>query len=170
MPLNKKCQVIKHGELVIMIIRAFETHAGIVKRIAQNTIESVYPKYYPCGAVDFFKNHHNDSNIEEDIKAGFVYVLQIEDEYVGTVTIKKNEICRLFVLPDYQHKGYGRKLLDFAEEIVKKEYASIVVAASLPAKKIYKLRGYKEVEYHQITTKNGDILCYDVMEKEIEVS
>jgi len=35
--------------------------------------------------------------------------------------------------------------------------------ASFPAKRIYKLRGYKEIEYNRIETENGDYLCYDVM-------
>ena len=34
-----------------------------------------------------------------------------KEEAIGTVTIKENEICRLFVLPKYQHKGFGRQLL-----------------------------------------------------------
>ena len=36
--------------------------------------------------------------------------------------------------------------------------------ASLPAKPIYKKRGYRETEYHTVQTENGDFLCYDVME------
>ena len=36
----------------------------------------------------------------------------------------------------------------------------------MSAKKIYKMRGYKETEYNQIITESGDVLCYDVMKKE----
>ncbi len=35
--------------------------------------------------------------------------------------------------------------------------------ASLPAKRIYRKRGYKETEYNTVKTDNGDYLCYDVM-------
>ena len=38
--------------------------------------------------------------------------------------------------------------------------------ASFPAKRIYKLRGYKEIGYNMIETENGDYLCYDVMRLE----
>ena len=40
------------------------------------------------------------------------------------------------------------------------------IDASFPAKRIYKLRGYKEIEYNMIETENGDYLCYDVMRLE----
>ena len=39
------------------------------------------------------------------------------------------------------------------------------IISSLSAKSIYLKRGYKEVEYHTISTKNDDYLCYDVMKK-----
>lgn len=148
------------------IVKATEQDFNEVRRITQITISEVYPKYYPSGAVEFFKNHHNDNNILDDIKDGIVYVLQDGDCYVGTVTIKNNDINRLFVLPEHQHKGYGRSLLDFAEAEILKKYDEILLDASLPAKAIYLKRGYLEFEYHQIETLNGDYLCYDLMKKQ----
>ena len=137
----------------------------IVKKITQTTIKSVYPKYYPEGAVRFFSNHHSDDRIMDDIFAGKVYLLEVEEVPVGTVTISDNEINRLFVLPEYQHNGYGRQLMDFAEQMVYKVSDRIVLDASLPAKKIYLSRGYVATEYNMIETDNGEFLCFDVMEK-----
>ncbi len=138
-----------------------------VKRITQTTIKAVYPKYYPSGAVQFFCDHHSDEKILEDIKANRVYLIENEENEVGTVTICGNEINRLFVLTKYQHMGYGRALMDFAEKMISKETDTVVLDASLPAKKIYLLRGYKETAYNIIKTDNGDYLCFDVMERHI---
>jgi GNAT superfamily N-acetyltransferase len=44
---------------------------------------------------------------------------------------------RLFVLPDYQHKGYGKALLDFAEKKILELYECVQIDASFPAKRIY---------------------------------
>jgi len=148
-----------------MIIQALEKQLDIVKSITQQTISEIYPSYYAEGAVDFFKLHHSDANILEDIKKGIVYLLEDGGEYVGTVTIKDNEICRLFVLPQKQHSGYGQALLDFSEQKICEKYTKIMLDASLPAKRIYLKRGYRDSEYNQILTDSGDILCYDVMEK-----
>lgn len=138
-----------------------------VKLITQNTIKTVYPKYYPSGAVQFFSDHHSDERILEDIKASKVYLIEDEGNEVGTVTICGNEINRLFVLAKYQHKGYGRALMDFAEQMISKENDTIILDASLPAKKIYLLRGYVATAYNMIKTDNGDYLCFDVMERHI---
>ena len=88
--------------------------------IVQTTIDEIYPKYYPVGAVAFFKELHSDKNIVSDIANGCVYYLSDNDSTVGTVTIKGNHILRLFVLREFQHKGYGQIILDFAEEKIQK--------------------------------------------------
>lgn len=140
--------------------------AYIIHTITQETISAIYPRYYPKGAVDFFLQHHNPMAIEKDIKNGCVFLAVNEEEKaVGTVTIRENEILRLFVLPEYQGMGYGKMLLDFAEGKVALQFHTVIVDASLPAKSLYLKRGYRETEYHRINTENGDYLCYDVMEK-----
>lgn len=149
------------------ITQAFLSDMATVRIITSQTISSVYPKYYPKGAVEFFLSHHNEHNIISDIKKGIVYILHNDNKAVGTVTIRENEICRLFVLPEYQGKGFGGRLLDFAEKKVAENYNKIIIDASLPAKPIYLKRGYIFTEYHTIKTENGDFLCYDVMEKAI---
>lgn len=145
------------------IIRATAEDIISVRRITQMTISAVYPKYYPIGAVEFFMRHHSDAHIARDIADKKVYLLQVEGENIGTVTICGNEISRLFVLPAFQHKGYGTFLMNFAENQVMQDHRMIILDASLPAKKLYHKRGYKEVAYHMIETENGDFLCYDTM-------
>lgn len=149
------------------IVQAHESQLNIVKAIAQQTISEIYPKYYAEGAVDYFKSLHGDANISANIEAGIVYLLEDGGEFVGTVTINGDEISRLFVLPQKQHRGYGRALLDFSERKIFEHYPKVQLSASFPAKNVYLKRGYHEIEYNQILTENGDVLCYDVMEKVI---
>lgn len=148
------------------IIHANEEHLETVKAITISTISRIYPHYYPKGAVDFFLAHHNEEIIFQDIQSGFVY-LNVDQwqNAVGTVTLRTNEICRLFVLPQYQGRGLGRELLDFAEDRISEQNRTAVLDASLPAKSIYVKRGYIEVEARSIRTASGDYLCYDVMRK-----
>ena len=145
------------------IIQAAADDFETIKQITQTTIRAIYPRYYPAGAVDFFCRHHSDKNISTDIASGKVYLLCDDETIVGTVTISENGINRLFVLPQYQHRGYGRALLDFAEQKILTQYDTVRIDASFPAKQIYRKRGYRETEYHTIRTENGDCLCYDVM-------
>ena len=148
------------------IKQAYKEDLQVVKYITIETINQIYPHYYPKGAVEFFVEHHNDTNIINDIEAGKVFLcVNEEGQPVGTVSIKGNDICRLFVLPEYQGQGYGRMLLDFAENEIIKKYEEIMIDASLPAKRIYLKRGYREKESHIINANYGDFLCYDVMVK-----
>ena len=153
------------GDERMKIEKAQSNKFDIIKQITHKTIAEIYPHYYAKGAVDFFLTHHNNENIVRDIQAGIVYLIFDEEEAIGTVTIKENEICRLFVLPEYQHKGVGRQLLDYAEKMIAENYTEIYLDSSLPAKNTYLKRGYVAVEAHKIVTENGDVLCYDLMKK-----
>jgi len=150
------------------IRQAVLTDLNTVKNISELTISEIYPHYYPKGAVDFFLEHHSEKNILDDIKKNRVFLcLDTSQNAIGTVTVKGNEICRLFVLPDYQGKGFGTEMLDFAERIISEQYSRVVLDASLPAKQIYLKRGYRDVTFNIITAGSSDFLCYDVMEKKI---
>lgn len=147
------------------IRQAAEPDLEIIKKITHETIKTIFPRYYPYGVVDFFVSYHSTESIAEDIGRDRVFVMEAEDVPVGTVTIKDHEICRLFVLPGHQRKGYGKALMEYAEEQVFKKTRKIRLDASLPAKEMYMKLGYKAVESHTYLTENGDYLCYDVMEK-----
>jgi len=141
---------------------------NFVNNITSITIKAIYPHYYPKGAVDFFLSHHSPENIKNDINSGNVYLLSSENNTIGTITVKGNHINRLFILPDFQKKGGGRILMDFAEKLISKHYKEILTDASLPAKGMYLKRGYTEAGYNKILTENSDYLCYDEMKKIIE--
>lgn len=153
----------------MLIRKASLQDTETVYEIVQTTIHAVYPHYYPAGAVDFFAQHHSTEAIRADISAGNVFLCVTDaDEAVGTVTVKANEILRLFVLPEHQGTGYGGALLSFAERLVAETYEISVLDVSLAAKAIYKKRGYTETNYIVLQTGNGDFLCYDIMEKTLQ--
>ncbi len=147
------------------IVKATPADFETVATITRSTITAVYPHYYPQGAVDFFLHHHSDEAIQRDLEAGCVYLLLAEEKPVGTVTLNGKELNRLFVLPEHQGKGYGKQLLDFAENTLLAAFGEVTLSASLPAKAIYRKRGYREIGFYCIETENGDVLCYDEMVK-----
>ena len=138
---------------------------SIVREIVQKTIVTIYPAYYPAGAVEFFRRHHSDEAIRADLEAGRVYLLWDEAGPAGTVTVHGDEMGRQFVLPDRQGRGLGRRLMDFAEARIAEGHDEIRLDASLPAKAIYLRRGYVSAEYHVLPVEGGQYLCYDVMRK-----
>lgn len=139
----------------------------IVKNIVCETIKNIYPNYYPKEVVEFFINHHNTENIKRDILNKNVWILKDKNEFVGTGTVNGNNILRLFVLPKYQQKEYGTLIMDFLEKKISLEYEKAILDSSLPAFDMYIKRGYISVANNKICTKNGRILCYQVMEKKL---
>ncbi len=140
-------------------------NASAVAVIVKKTIEAVYPRYYPAGAVKFFLDLHAENRIKEALSKEEIYLATHQGVIVGTGSIRRNEICRLFVLPKYQNKGYGSQLMDLLEEKIFQKYETIHVDASFPAEGMYLKRGYSFSSYERIETENGDFLCYHIMEK-----
>ncbi|WP_071146037.1 GNAT family N-acetyltransferase [Bacteroides ihuae] len=148
-----------------MIRRATIEDLEDVQEIVRKTINEIYPNYYPQEVVDFFLNHHKQENIMKDIHSGNVYILMEDGSCIGTGTANEENISRVFVLPNYQGKGYGSKIMDFLEKIISDKYDIINLDSSLPAFKIYLKRGYKPIDYLEQPVENGRVLCYQVMTK-----
>lgn len=148
-------------------IKAEEKHADDIFRIVQNTIISVYPKYYPKEVVDAFCEFHSRENIIKDINNGNVRILIKGGVPVGTGGRDENHITRLYVLPEYQGNGYGTFIMDRIEEEIAQEYNAVSLEASLPGIIMYEHRGYTAVRHEIFECENGVMLVYGVMEKRV---
>lgn len=150
----------KLKDVIMTIKKAKLNDFENIKYIVETTINTVYPKYYPSGAVDFFLKHHSDENIKMSIEADEVYLFYDNNTIIGTGTINRNDIDRLFILPEFQGKGYGTKALDYIENEIFNKYEDVVLSASFPAFEMYRKRGYVTFEYNKLLTDNGDYLCF----------
>ena len=104
-----------------------------IYQLVQNTINTVYPVYYPQAVVQFFCEHHSRENIAADIENGLVRVLLSDDCLVGTGSCDKNHILRLFVVSDLQNKGYGSYIMQCLEKEISLNNDTIYLDASLAA-------------------------------------
>lgn len=150
-----------------MYIRATEEHAKAVFHLVQDTINRVYPKYYPREIVHFFCCLHNDDAISEDINRGHVGVLIEDSSIIGTGCFKENHITRVYVAPEFQGKGYGSQILRCLENEIASNYETAVLDASLPAALFYEHRGYKTLRHETCTVGKEAVLVYEIMEKKL---
>lgn len=146
-------------------IRAEEKDTEQILSIVQDTIQRIYPNYYPQEVVEFFCQLHCRERILEDIKSGLVGVLRNDGILVGTGSRKDNHITRVYVTPEYQGKGYGSYIMQCLENEICQQYDTAYLDASLPASHLYETRGYQTVEHKRYAVENGKILVYEVMEK-----
>ena len=138
-----------------------------VYTIVQETIKVVYPKYYLKEIVDMFCEFHSPENITKDIEAKNTYILMENKKIIGTGTKNENHITRVYVLPQYQKKGYGTFIINQLEEIIKEEYDYVDIDASLPACRLYSNLGYQTIDHGIWECKNGVIQVYEIMKKEL---
>jgi len=149
-------------------IKATLSDSKQVKNIVHNTIKAIYPHYYPKGVVKFFLDHHSDENIQKGIETETVLLLDVDGTIVGTGSANENDLGRLYVLPQFQGLGYGTAIMNELENIIGKEYPTIVLASSLPGYDLYLKRGYSPIKFEKIITPNEDVLCFNIMEKLME--
>lgn len=150
-------------------IKASEEKAEEIYRLVQNTVKTIYPKYYPGEVVEFFCELHSKENIMADIAAGNVGILTDDKQLVGTGSYKDNHITRVYVDPVFQKQGYGSYIMQILENEIAVHYDTAYLDASLPACHMYEKRGYVTVRHDRWELDNGVVLVYEIMKKDLSV-
>ena len=87
---------------------------------------------------------------------------------LGTGTLVGEEIKRVFVEPDLQTHGLGRRIMRHLEERAALAGIEMIrLDASLPAKRFYDGLGYTVVEKAFLQVENGQSLDFFKMQKEL---
>lgn len=141
--------------------------AEAVTNIVQRTKAEIYPNYYPKEVVNFFGQIHCYEHVVRDIQKNAVFLLEIDGVPVGTGCYEENHITRVYVLPEFQGKGYGKYILKELEKEIAEKYDYIYLDASLPACRFYEKSGYQTIRHEEWACNNGAVLVYDVMEKKL---
>lgn len=139
--------------------------AQTICNIVMSTKSAIYPHFYTQAVVDFFGRLHSLENIKEDIKEGMVDILCVDGIMIGTGSRTGNHITRVYVLPEYEGKGYGSVIMEHLEDDIFAEYDECVLDASLPATLFYEHRGYITMEHRQHDIGNGEVMIYEIMRK-----
>lgn len=147
-----------------MLRQANEKDIEQIVRLVSQTIESIYPQYYPHNVVQFFLQLHTKVSIQKDVEAKRIWIKQKQEQIISCGTVSKNHITRVFTHPAFQKQVYGTCLLHHLECVIKNNYEPIVLEASLPAVIFYEKLGYHTIRHEQIKWEDA-ILVYDVMEK-----
>lgn len=146
-------------------IRATGNDSEEIFRIVQDTIRTIYPRYYPQEVVDFFCELHCRENILRDIEAGVVGVLRVDGEIAGTGCYRDDHITRVYVKPECQGRGYGSYIMQCLENEIGAKYDTAYLDASLPASHLYEKRGYQTLRHEKWDVANGRVFVYEIMAK-----
>lgn len=149
-------------------IKATTENADSIHKLVQHTIKKIYPAFYQKEIVEFFCSLHSKNNILKDIECENVYILTEHNQIIGTGSYENNHITRVYVNPEFQKQGYGTFIMQMLENEISKHYDFAYLDSSLPAKNMYIKRKYITIKKEKYKVKNGIVLFYDVMKKELK--
>lgn len=166
-----------------MKIRLIEEHElNKVKSIYDNVVREMNLR----GLYNWNESYPNTDIIFNDIKNKHLYGLEFSGEIVAVAAINDYaydiyddiewrvdgpflSFHRIAVCPLHRGKGYGRKIIDFAEEMAKqKEYKSMRISAyhrNESAISLYKNLGY--VHVGEMSSMRNIVESFLCLEKEI---
>jgi ribosomal protein S18 acetylase RimI-like enzyme len=118
-----------------------------LRRLIHETIDTCYSGVYPRRAVQFFKEFHSDKEIMKRSREGEILVVEKEGALVATGAIVGSDIFGVFVLPEFQGRGYGKAVMCELEDRAKaRGCTEVILSVSLPSKGFYESLGYQMIE------------------------
>ena len=144
--------------MIIEIVKENELEA--VHEMIAKTVRTSFPKYYPKGSIEYVIESLSVEALRQRANVSHFYVVKEFDKIIGCGAITgyfgsetESILLSIFVDPDFQGKGYGRKIIETLEAdefgLMAKR---IEIPASMVAIPFYKKMGYEH--------KNGE-LNYD---------
>lgn len=162
------------------------------KKANKNELDKIFEIYKTCrkdlankGIVQWDENYPTRQLIKEAINERNLYKIEEGKNLIGTFILnskvdqywkkikwQSDDFLGLHLLaikPDYQEKGFGKKVLEFCEQRAKEEgYESVhldVFSKNPAALKLYKSNGYKKVGELYFDFKPADNRIYYCFEK-----
>jgi GNAT superfamily N-acetyltransferase len=136
-----------------------------VEQLIRDAILEINAKDYSQQVVDFMLQvdpfRPRDTNHERD------YFVAYDEDILGVIGLKDNEVKTFFVDPRYTGKGIGSSLLSYIESVSSERgYEVSKVYSSVSAKSFYEKQGYAVISEDLSTAGEGTMLRY-YMEKKL---
>ena len=142
------------------------TDLAAVYALVQNVIEVSYADVYPPEAIEFFKNHHSEENILQDIARGYIVMAESNGQLLGTGTIIGTSIRRVFINSEYQRHGIGKIIAEKLERKARANgLAKLDLSASLKSRQFWEAMGFVSTGEFALPVANGQKLIFYEMTK-----
>ncbi len=137
------------------------TDADDVEAVIYTTIDTIYADVYPPSVMTFFKDFHTAGEILKRAETGCVLVAETDGKVIGTGASVDNRIFGMFVRPEFQGHGIGKRLMAALESSIQSDgHTAAVLSMSLPSQAFYTRLGYREYETYSKTMPDGEELVF----------
>jgi|GEM_PF-4008582 len=132
-----------------------DEHAPYVSKIIRRNLFEVLCDRYPIDTMDRMAEHYNEQSILEIAKERKIFVATENGAVIGTGSLQKSKdgndglywIFSVYIKPEYQGKGVGKKLMGVLEDYAKNCGArKIKLVCTYGAIGFYKAIGYKKID------------------------
>jgi GNAT superfamily N-acetyltransferase len=153
-----------------MRLRPYEAgDLDAVFALVARTIETSYAGVYGPTAIAHFHEHHTRDEICRAAEEGCTVLLEQDDRLLATGTVVGDHVDRVYVAPEHQGRGLGRRVMAALEEEARRAgVRTIRLAASIPARVFYLRLGYRLVSEECHDFPDGDCLPWFKMAKDLE--
>ena len=143
----------------MVLIREFEPEdAEAVSFIIRQTMKTSNSADYSLDILQPLIDYFSPEKILQLNRERFCMVAEVDNKIVGTAAIEDAELLTFFVLPEYQKKGIGGKLLKEIENFAKLgEIRTIRVDSSVTGQNFYEKSGYRKTGVEKIGTAGKQI-------------
>lgn len=116
-----------------------------VSSLIRKTLIETNSKFYPQKIINFLCNEYSPKNLMGMLEKKEFFIAINKGKIIGVAGLEKNNITSVFILPEYQNKGIGKKLMNMVELRAKeKGFIEVNLNASINALDFYKYIGYEE--------------------------
>jgi N-acetylglutamate synthase-like GNAT family acetyltransferase len=151
------------------IYRKAETEDAVhVRELIYETIDTIFPTCYTQAGMDYFKKYNSTDRIIKNIQNGYCYcaILAQDQKFIGTGTLFGSIIKGMYVKPEYQKNGCGRRIIKELERKAKEnKIEKIELNASPVSKEFYERLGYKHLAQVKINNNGQYTICYNMFKE-----
>ncbi len=129
-----------------MIIRKFlQSDVTELSELMRKTVMKSNSKDYSKKAVQRLCDEYVPERLLKDVRRIDIFVVSEKSKLLGTISLVGNRISRMFVLPEFQGKEIGSRLIKYVEQFAKKNgITNLRVRSSLTAYGFYQKLGYQK--------------------------
>lgn len=138
-----------------------DEYALTASMIERATRFSQFAKFYPDKSIEYVVESLDENGVRERAKWTHFYVVILENKIIGCGSIgeywgskTESSLFSIFVDPDYQNQGIGRKIIETLE---KDEYFKRAIRIEIPAA-MSAIPFYRKMGYEH---KNGELIFDD---------
>lgn len=143
----------------MVLIREFEPKdAEAVSFVIRQTMKTSNSEDYSPDILQPLIDYFSPEKILQLNGERFCLVAKINNKIVGTAAIEDAELLTFFVLPEYQKKGIGRKLLEKIENFAEHSGIKMIrVDSSVTGQSFYEKSGYRRTSVEKTGTAGRQI-------------